>query len=158
MCVREKGVCANLNPNGGTKVSGEWSHGQMVEQPNKIKIVFCPTKSQKADFLNKHLPGPAFEDNQKLVMGWQLNALSSLFRHLGHRSGTSAERLQAFQQTALSSERECEDKPSHNLSSREWTRSPSPFRLCCSSVLCHLYDASALLCDDSLSLICRDPL
>ena len=39
-------------------------------KPNKIKIVFYPTKSQKADFLNKHLPGPAFEDNRKLVMGW----------------------------------------------------------------------------------------
>jgi len=39
-------------------------------KPNKIKVVFCPTKSQKADFLNKHLPAPAFADNRKLVMGW----------------------------------------------------------------------------------------
>ena len=39
-------------------------------KPNKIKIQFCPTKSQEADFLNKHHPTPAYEANRKLVMGW----------------------------------------------------------------------------------------
>ena len=39
-------------------------------KPNKISINFCPTKAQKADFLNKHLAKTNFEDNRKLVMGW----------------------------------------------------------------------------------------
>ena len=39
-------------------------------KPNKISIKFCPTKAQKADFLNKHLAKSNFEDNRKLVMGW----------------------------------------------------------------------------------------
>ena len=39
-------------------------------EPNNVKIKFCPTKQQKADFLNKAQPVPVFEHNRKLAMGW----------------------------------------------------------------------------------------
>ena len=39
-------------------------------KPNKIKLAFCPTKQQKADFLNKHQPVAVYEANRKLAMGW----------------------------------------------------------------------------------------
>ena len=39
-------------------------------KPNNIEIKFCPTKLQKADFLNKAQPISTFEANRKLAMGW----------------------------------------------------------------------------------------
>jgi len=38
--------------------------------PNKIQVIFCPTKEQKADYLTKPLTPAPFEACRQLSMGW----------------------------------------------------------------------------------------
>ena len=39
-------------------------------EPSNIEIKYCPSAEQKADWLTKSLPTPAFKINRKLSMGW----------------------------------------------------------------------------------------
>ena len=39
-------------------------------EPKAVEIVYCKSGDQKADFLTKAMPSPAFKANRKLSMGW----------------------------------------------------------------------------------------